>query len=200
MAKHRIEGNQPGALQLSSLRALALQPHLLPKVWPQVHARCQGAPATKAAPWASAAPRGSPRRAAAGARRAPEPAGLHVGRLRLWKAAAERTPAAASAPGSSPPQPPGHSCKGFPSPPASFLASFPSPLPWVLTALPEVLHPLYSLSAGSPLPLSTPRAMRELGSSPSHPPVPSLPRAGAFCMHSFASKSNEDARSKAVAP
>lgn len=50
MAKHGTAENQTAALHLSSLQALALQPHLLPKVWSQVHVCCQGASAAKAAP------------------------------------------------------------------------------------------------------------------------------------------------------
>lgn len=65
----------------------------------------------------------------------------------------------------------------------------------MLTAWPEVLHPLHSLVADSLHPVSIPGAVRERGSSLSHPEVPSLPRVGAFCRHSFASKSNEDVRS-----
>lgn len=87
MAKHSTAENQPGALHLSSLQALAVQPHLLTKV---VHAswlsRCAG---HKSGSMGLGCALREPLRAA-------EQAGLHVGLLLLWKAAAERTPAMAS--------------------------------------------------------------------------------------------------------
>lgn len=189
----------------ASLLPLGTGPTASPAAWSLALAPCP-LPRSTSHESGSVGPRlcpgGSPSRAAAGALRAGGRAG---GFAREADAPLESCSREDSCQGQAPwvallPSCLGTPVQAFPSPPVSSRASFPSPPPLVLTAGPEVLHPLCSLLAGSPHPPSIPKATCELDASSSHPEVPSLPWVGAFCVHSFASKSKEDKRSKAGAP